>query len=116
MSVQSTDKKSIADLLTDELSQGILYPLLTHSTTEPIIGHLHATPDPLMELSAIPFLSHTPPTTALQPSADYILEGDQKSVEDMLCSLVTEGKLDFSFLSESGQWVANDPFTRSRGA
>lgn len=101
----------IADLLTDDPSQAIPYPLVTHSATEPIICRLDPTPDTLMELSAIPFLSHTPRATAFQPSADYNPEGDPESVEDMLCSLVTEGKLDFSFLREPDLWVTDDLFT-----
>lgn len=106
MSVHGTDKKLIADLLTDEPSQAIPYPLVTHSATGPIICRLDPTPDTLMELSAIPFMSHTPRATA-----DYSLDGDPECVEDMLCSLVTEGKLDFSFLREPDLWVTDDPFT-----
>lgn len=111
MPVHSTDQKPTADLVTNEPSQAIPYQLLTHSTTESIVGRLDVTSDSLMELSAIPFLSHTPRAAAFRPSADHILRGDQNSVEDMLCSLVTEGELDFSFLCEPDLWAAGDPST-----
>ncbi|KAI6157360.1 hypothetical protein BKA82DRAFT_4009740 [Pisolithus tinctorius] len=92
--------------------EGLKHQLtITPAYAQSIVGRLDVTSNSLMELSAIPFLSHTPRAAAFRSSADHILRGDQNSVEDMLCSLVTEGELDFSFLCEPDLWAAGDPFT-----
>lgn len=55
-------------------------------------------PDTLSELSAIPFLFHTPPSVPPDNTVSHRTVADWTLVEDGLGRLVNDGKLDFSFL------------------
>lgn len=82
-------------------------PIPSCQVTPPIFSPHDGTSDLSMEIPAIPLPSHLSGSVC-RSWIDYIQGDDWRSLEDGLASLVKEGRLDFSFLSELDLPVVDD--------
>jgi len=83
-------------------------PIPSCRVTPPILSLHDGTSDLSAEIPAIPLPSHLRSGSVCHSSIDYIQGNDWRSLEDELASLVKEGRLDFSFLSELDLPVVDD--------